>query len=370
MRQLDEEGTAVGRAKSPRQSDIARAANVSQATVSMVLNGRASENGIPEATQKRISAALAEAGYVPNAAARSLRGGRNGLIGVHTFERVFPISSEDYYNEFLNGIEEQAVDEGLDLVLFASTQRPDGSRSIYGNGSNRLRLADGAIMLGFETNDDELVRLAGEGYPFVFIGRREVSGTPIPYVTANYHAAMEPVVRLLTEHGHRGAVYLGSPLRRPAQRERLAGIEHFAGEQGLEVRTAFRDPAEITAAWLEDLIADGATAIIAETYDSALPLHEVVNALGVDVPGRLSVVCLESDSLHDENGSWSRVGVPRKEMGRRAVRLLLQLMDGAITADHVEIVECEPPSAISIGPAPLKAPIGAPAAAPPPAFAD
>ncbi|MGD8165913.1 LacI family DNA-binding transcriptional regulator [Herbiconiux sp. P16] len=354
----------MARAKSPRQSDIARAANVSQATVSMVLNGRASENGIPEATQLRIRAALVEAGYVPNAAARSLRGGRNGLIGVHTFERVFPISSEDYYNEFLNGIEEQAVDEGLDLVLFASTQRPDGSRSIYGNGSNRLRLADGAIMLGFETNDDELIRLAGEDYPFVFIGRREVPGTPIPYVTANYHAAMEPVVRLLTEHGHRGAVYLGSPLRRPAQRERLAGIEQFAGELGLEVQTAFRDPAEITSEWLDDLLANGTTAIIAETYDSAQPLHAAVSALGLDIPRRLSVICLESDSLHDESGSWSRVGVPRKEMGRRAVQLLLQLMDGAIDPDHVEIVECESPSAISIGPA--VSTLGAPA----PALAD
>lgn len=339
----------MGRAKSPRQSDIARAANVSQAAVSMVLNGRASENGIPESTQKRISAALVEAGYVPNAAARSLRGGRNGLIGVHTFERVFPISSEDYYNEFLNGIEEQAVDEGLDLVLFASTQRPDGSRSIYGNGSNRLRLADGAIMLGFETNDDELVRLAGEDYPFVFIGRREVPGTPIPYVTANYHEAMEPVVRLLTDAGHRSVVYLGSPLRRPAQRERLSGIEHFAGESGLTVQIDFREPDQITAAWLNDLIADGTTAIIAETYDAAQPLHAVVSASGVKVPEQLSVVCLESDSLHDENGSWSRVGVPRKEMGRRAVRLLLQLMDGAVETDHVEIVDCEPPSAISIG---------------------
>lgn len=339
----------MGRAKSPRQSDIARAANVSQATVSMVLNGRAAENGIPEATQKRISAALAEAGYVPNAAARSLRGGRNGLIGVHTFERVFPISSDDYYNEFLNGIEEQAVDEGLDLVLFASTQRPDGSRSIYGNGSNRLRLADGTIMLGFETNDDELVRLAGEEYPFVFIGRREVPGTPIPFVTANYHAAMEPVVRLLTEHGHRGVVYVGSPLRRPAQRERLDGVEHFASELGLEVRPVFLDPSEITLDWLRGVIADGTTAIIAETYDAALPLHEVVSISGVGVPSELSVVCLESDSLHDDGGSWSRVGVPRKEMGRRAVRLLLQLMDGGIEPDHVEIVECEPPSAVSVG---------------------
>src|SRR5512139_2845889 len=132
----------------PRQSDIARATGVSQATVSIILTGRAAENSIPLITQRKVLEAATELGYVPNVNARSLRGGRNGLIGVHTFEPVFPIRSDDYYNEFLIGIEEQAVQMGLDLVLFASTQREDGTRSIYGKGSNRLRVADGAVLLG------------------------------------------------------------------------------------------------------------------------------------------------------------------------------------------------------------------------------
>jgi len=337
--------------RSPRQSDIARIAGVSQAAVSMVLTGRASENGIPEATQLRIRTALTELGYVPNAAARSLRGGRNGLIGVHTFERVFPISASDYYNEFLNGVEAQAVDEGLDLVLFASTQRPDGTRSIYGNGSNRLRLADGAIMLGFEKNDEELERLAGEGFPFVFIGRREIPGNRIPYVTADYFGAMEPVVELLSSNAHTNVVYLGAPLRRTPQVDRLEGLQHFASTADAPaVKAVFLDPDEVTAEWVRSMIEGGATAIIAETYILARALRQAVAAEEIVVPEDLSVICLDTDPLEDHWTPWSQLGVPRREMGRRAVRVLLQLMDGLVAADYVETIDCIPPTAASVAP--------------------
>ena len=124
--------------KNPRQSDIARRAGVSQATVSLVLTGRAAASRIPEATQERIREAMVELDYVPNAAARSLRGGRNNLIGVHTFEPVFPVSPEDYYHEFLNGIEEEAVRAGLDLVLFADIM----SCSIHSRFSVASRLPE------------------------------------------------------------------------------------------------------------------------------------------------------------------------------------------------------------------------------------
>jgi len=335
-------------AKKLRQSDIARLANVSQATVSMVLNDRASEHGIPEATQERIRAAIAELGYQPNIAARSLRGGRNNLIGVHTFARAFPVARNDYFNEFLNGIEAQAVDEGLDLVLFASTQKPDGTRSIYGNGSNRLRLADGAVMLGFEQNDDELARLAGEGFDFVFIGRRDVPGVSIPFVTANYFDSMEPVVELFRTHGHQRVRYLGATVRRGPQDERLSGVLAFASAAGIEVDTEVVDPAEIGEVFLDGLMNDGTTAVIVETYELARALHLAVTAAGLDVPGDLSVVCLDTDALDEHYGSWSRVGVPRHEMGRAAVRLLLRRIDGEVPPDHVEVVPCTAPTAASV----------------------
>jgi DNA-binding LacI/PurR family transcriptional regulator len=345
----------VTRPKITRQSDIARLAGVSQATVSMVLNDRAAANRIPETTQARIRAAMTELGYVPNIAAQSLRGGRNGLIGVHTFERLFPVSPEDYYHEFLNGIEEQAVDQGLDLVLFASTQRPDGTRTIYGNGSNRMRLADGAIILGFEKNDDEIRRLESEGFPFVFIGHREVPGVEIPYVTADYADAMRPVVELLVEAGHRSVVYLAAPVRGFPQVDRLDGFTRSAAStsiSGFDVHV--RPVAEVDPAWLDSVRRSGVTAIVVETYELARALAGAIDASGLTSPRDLSVISLDSDPRGDSR--FSHVTVPRREMGRRAVSLLLAVIeapdDSSRVAQHSAPVHCSPPDRASVA-APL-----------------
>lgn len=85
----------------PRQRDIAERAQVSQTTVSLVLNGRSRQYGITTETERRVMDAIIELGYVPNATAQALRGGRNGLIGVHTFERLFPTGPANYYYEFM-----------------------------------------------------------------------------------------------------------------------------------------------------------------------------------------------------------------------------------------------------------------------------
>lgn len=164
--------------KAPRQSDVARLAGVSQSAVSRVVSGEVDR--IPVETRDRILAAVKELGYVPNAAARNLRNKRNRLLGVHTFESVFPHAREDFYFEFLLGIEERAEEIGYDLVLFTSTGTSDGRRRIYRDGTNRLNLADGTVLLGAATDREELARLWHDGYLFVHIGRREVPGARSP----------------------------------------------------------------------------------------------------------------------------------------------------------------------------------------------
>jgi DNA-binding LacI/PurR family transcriptional regulator len=289
-------------------------------------------------------------GYVPNVAARSLKGGRNGLIGVHTFEPVFPVASSDYYREFLNGIEEQAVQEGLDLVLFASTQRADGSRSIYGSGANRLRLADGAIMLGFKKDDDELARLAAEGYPFVFIGHRVVPGVDIPHVTADYRGGMRPVADMLAGFGHEHVAYLGITVRGPSQLERLAGIrESFLAVGIAPPSETFADAGDIDEAWVRRRLDEGVTAILAESFELARALGAVIRRMPLRVPEDVSIICLDTDPVSELNDPVSHVSIPRRAMGRLAVTMLNRLIDGTLGTDRVAVLDCGAPSDVSVG---------------------
>ena len=63
----------------PTSSDVARLANVSQATVSYVLNGAAGQK-ISEKTQAAVWNAARELGYRRNLAARNLKAGRGGVV--------------------------------------------------------------------------------------------------------------------------------------------------------------------------------------------------------------------------------------------------------------------------------------------------
>ena len=127
-----------------RQTDVARLAGVSPATVSLVINNRIGGNvRISAETQQRVLDAVDQLGYVVDPAARSLAGGHNSLLGVFTFESIFPLIHRDFYYRFLVGIEEEAENLGYDLLLFTSAGNVDGTRRVYSQGVNRLRRGPG-----------------------------------------------------------------------------------------------------------------------------------------------------------------------------------------------------------------------------------
>ncbi|MEV0826632.1 LacI family DNA-binding transcriptional regulator [Nonomuraea rubra] len=326
---------------SPRQRDIAKLAGVSQTTVSLVLNGRTAEHGINKETEQKVLTAIRELGYVPNITARALRKRRNGLIGVHTFERLFPTSKESYYEEFMIGIERQAISSGQDLVLFTSMhQEGSADPSIFREGQNRLRIADGAIILGFDQHDDELARLAAEGFPFVFIGRREKAATLMPYVTADYHTAVTGVVSRVHEHGHRRAAYLGLRIRAEPRIERHDAFVAACAATGTAiVEETSADPGELDRAWLERVLGAGATVLVVESATHLEELAAICACAGVPIPERLSVVGLDTaggDTAH----AWTHVTVPLRAIGARAVEILLDVLDGRRELTHHERLAC------------------------------
>ncbi|MHC9046864.1 LacI family DNA-binding transcriptional regulator [Microbacterium saperdae] len=309
----------------PSQRLIAERANVSQSAVSMVVSGQADAQRIPKATQERILEVMREVGYVPNVAARLLRGQRNGLLGVHTYERVFPVAEDDYYHEFLIGIEEAAVEKSVDLVLFTSTLRTDGKRAVYSDGMNRLRLADGAIFFGLEKDDAELLHLKNDGYPFVFIGKRTVAGGDVPFVSADYAGGIAATLDVLQDAGHSDICYLASTERALPQHERLAAFSAEVKLRGIGENVVEVAPSELDSA--ADRILASASALMVETNEVAEALEAALAARGVVVPRDVSVVVLDTPAPRSAAAGWSHIGFPRREMGKAAVSLLLERLD-------------------------------------------
>ncbi|WP_328707912.1 LacI family DNA-binding transcriptional regulator [Streptomyces mesophilus] len=325
--------TARRRGKAPSQADVARLAGVSQSAVSRVISGNAATARIPEETRQRVFEAVRELGYVANPAARAMRKQRNNLLGVHTFERVFPHAHEDFYFAFLLGIEERAEETGFDLVLFTSTGPgrggggERGERKIYKDGTNRLNLADGSILLGVSTDRGELARLWYEGYPFVHIGRREVPGAEIPQIIPDYRTASARIVERLAELGHRRLGYVREWMEMEPYEDRRTGYAEAVGRLGLtDTSPGFHGTHGIESAWLDEVARGAVTAIVVESVRLAESLREQLAARGRKIPDDVSVAVLEAAPA-DLSGQWDSLVIPRTEIGRIAVDRLQTMLD-------------------------------------------
>ncbi|MDG4829018.1 LacI family DNA-binding transcriptional regulator [Solwaraspora sp. WMMD1047] len=315
------------------QQDIARMTGVSQATVSLVLNGRADADvRIAPETRERVLAAIRSTGYVADPIARRLADRHNRIIGVFTYESVFPAGTGDFYHPFLVGIEECAEQLGCDLLLLTSAPVAGGRRRIF-HRDNRLRLADGCVLLGRSLDRDELTRLVTEGHPFVSVGRRDDAGGPVPYVGADYPAATAELVHRAVATGHRRLAYLGQGAGPESHADRLVGFRAAvaeAGRTGTAVTgrhepVADRSPAEL----LDALLAARVTAAFVEEYADGAAIAALARERGLEIPGDLSILAL-GDPTRPTPTDLDLTGfrIPRRQMGWQAVEVLTGLLAG------------------------------------------
>ncbi len=335
--------TTTTRARRPTQADVAQMAGVSSAVVSSVLNKtRHSSIRVGAETRARVIEAMRTLGYSPNPIARSLVHGRRNLLGVFTSDQVFPSDRRSFFYPFLYGIERGAEEVGFDLLLYTSGAGEMGARKIFRDGHNRLGIADGSILLGLRPDRDELRTLANQGYPHIILGRREVEGVDLNWVGADYQGGANAVVSHLAELGHRRMGYLGEPQPREPQTDREAGYMSAIAKHNLTNVGVHRvsEQKDIVSA-INDLIQEGATAIVSETVELAIEAESILLAKGLNVPRDMSIAVFGEPFFQESSHSrWTRFSIPREEMGRRAVILLVELLDKAHAHAVQETLAC------------------------------
>ncbi len=326
--------------RTPKQADVAKLAGVSTGTVSRVMNGK-HDHGIPisEDTRQRVLEAAAQLGYTANPVAQMLARGQNNLIGVFTYEATFPSEQADVFFPYLLGVQEEAGKQGFDVLLFTHSQQ-GGVKEIYENGANSLRLADGSVLLGVHPDYQELERLLDEGYPFVFIGRRTLSGYDLDWVVNDYAAGSETATLHLLNLGHRRiGLIQGHPehihiqdMRHGCQR----AVSRFADAQLFEMKSDTLDPETLN----QMIETHHLTALICTERGAYEQLMFSLSQLGFQLPADMSVITLDpidrDGGIHEATRLW----LDRHSVGREAVRLLIErLANPAIPAQHI-LVPC------------------------------
>jgi LacI family transcriptional regulator len=304
--------------------EIARAAGVSIATVSRVINGRPD---VSPQTREVVLRVVREHGFSTNRNARALSGGRTGLVGV-----TLPILEAAYFAVIVSGTAEALYEHDMRIVLCPTLHQHEREVTLL----DRLMhgTTDGAILMLPEESNAELRALQETGYPFVVVDPRVQLDQGIPAVSASNASGARAVVEHLLSLGHRRIGAILGPADWMATTERLNGYRSALAAAGvlaardLVVESDFSiESGEAAAAALLDL-PERPTAIFGFNDNVAIGALRAAEARGLTVPDDLSVVGFDdSEQSGLVTPALTTVRQPLAEMGRMAVSLLLRLLD-------------------------------------------
>lgn len=197
--------------------DVAALAGVSVKTVSNVVNHY---THVSEATRQRVQSALDELGYRPNLSARSLRGGRSGLIAL-----AVPELDSPYFAELARHIMYAAEARGWTVLIDQTDGRAEREKLVM--DGIRAHLIDGVIFSPIASGPRELAARR-DTTPMVLLGERVHDGT-IDHVGIDNVAAAEAAVAHLVGLGRRRIAAIGEQRHRRGETARLRLQGYAAG---------------------------------------------------------------------------------------------------------------------------------------------
>lgn len=319
----------VVNAKRPTQADVARKAGVSRGTVSLVLNSRTSGRiPISEETRLRVQQVAADLGYAPNPVGKMLAQGNNYLIGVFVYQPEFPYEADDFFFPYLTGIQREASAQDYNVLLF-TRHKTAGEAAVYKNAMNSLLLADGSVILGDNPNRQELRRLHDEGYPFVYIGRREIPGCRLNWVTHDYQIGAAQAAQHLLDLGHRRMAFVSAHPGREPQEDKLAGCRlALSGCPGVELFEYRLNEHDAPAAFLAELFEQRVTAILCDFRIIFEDMLQLLYEAGLKVPQDMSILSMTTAANHPLYPLRpSHVQLDQRGVGVAATRLLVAIID-------------------------------------------
>jgi LacI family transcriptional regulator len=300
--------------------DVARAAGVSVATVSRVVNAKGS---VTASTEERVREAIRRLDYVPHVGARSLTTRRTHVVGV-----VLPEMHGDFFSEIIRGIEAVARPAGYHVLVSGSHSDPEETEEVLQTLHGRV---DGLLLMMPGPDLGRLDRSLPHRTPAILLNGS--GSTAHPTLRVDNRRGARLAVDHLLDLGHRRIAHLRGPQanadaaeRQRGYREALAARD-VAVEPDLELPGDFREESGFAAGERLARLTPRPTAVFAANDAMAIGCLAALRAASLAVPRDLSLVGFDDVPMARYlTPALTTVKVPIAEVGSRAMERLLRIV--------------------------------------------
>lgn len=316
-------GAAAAGAPGVTIREVARAAGVSVATVSRVVNGT---GPVKDETRRRVEGEVSRLSYAPNAAARSLITNRTSTIGV-----VLPDIWGEYFSEVIRGIDFSARQSGYHVLVSSShsdmAETGDVLRAMHGR-------VDGVVVMTPNVPPRALDACLPAALPAVFLNSVS-GGTGRPTVGVDNRGGARAMVAHLLALGHRRIALVNGPASNSDATERRRGCGDAVRAAGLppgavvEVAGDFGEESGEAAGKAIARLSPRPTAVFAANDSMAIGVLIALRSAGVRVPAEIAVAGFDDIPIaRFASPPLSTVRQDLRNLGERALARLLAEISG------------------------------------------
>lgn len=302
--------------------DVAKKSGLSIVTVSRVINNSPS---VRDYNRDKVLKAMEELGYHPSSAARSLAKGKTGIIGL-----LVPGLNDDFFNEVVKAVNARLIEKGYFLAI--SLEDEEGGNPKAGSYLFQEKRVDGILLLSPLLEDEYIIELKKRNIPFVLLDNQKNQPSIFSVLVDNFKGGYM-ATRHLIDLGHRNIGFISGSDLYLSNRERKRGFMEALSESGLEpyaidgIEFDAEVGYEVTMKWLDS--GRMPTAIFTADDNIAFGVFDALRGKGIKVPKDISVCGYDDDLLSSKlHPALTTVRQPSEEMGRTAVEILMQLVNG------------------------------------------
>ncbi|WP_171014900.1 LacI family DNA-binding transcriptional regulator [Culicoidibacter larvae] len=313
--------------------DIAKQANVSVTTVSLVMNNKADH--ISEKTKQKIFQVVEEMDYKPSQVARSLVTSKSKTIAL-----IVPDISNPFFSEIAKGISDVLYQEGYNLFL--STSYDNIEQELQSITSLAEYSIDGLIISTVNTNDSQYEAVLSKlNIPLILLDRHSVLKRYTSIGVADKDGGYQATQYLLDKGHKQIACITGNADIRNLQ-ERLAGYREALEQHGVAFNEKLVEHAELTIeggymATKNILEKQAVSAIFACNDLMALGVYQAALERGLKIPEHLSVVGFDDIPLSKYlNPKLTTMHQPIYQIGTAAANsILAAVIDGKTKPEDI-----------------------------------